>query len=73
MKITVVHKKELNAISFPKLMSSRVGKQIVLFNESQKGTVLSSDCRQYGYYSDCWNMDEFKDFEGRITLENSEL
>jgi hypothetical protein len=47
---------------------------IVLFYADNMGTVLRSPGRDFlpsvGYYSTKWNMGDFQEFNGTITLEN---
>jgi len=68
MKSTIdVDKKEVK--EFPKLMRSE--DLIVLMEESCHGTALTDTLMiSIGEYRKSWNMNSFKDFDGKVTLEN---
>jgi len=55
-------------IEYPCLMISEYG-TIVLFRERSCGVALSSHF-QIGYNSDTWIDEDFKPFNGEITLSN---
>lgn len=58
--------------SFPKIMIGTNG-TIVLFSEYGVGTVLNTNkYHDTGYYFTDWQMDQFKDFDNQITLENEQ-
>ncbi len=54
---------------YPKLMVADEG-LIVLFLEAEEGTVIQSDNYQCGYYAEDWEMSDFTDFNGTVTLSN---
>ena len=55
---------------YPKLMVAGGG-LIVLFCGDEHGAVIEpNDIWECGYYSRDWNMDEFTDFNGTVTLSN---
>jgi len=43
---------------------------IVLFVDEDKGTILGNDDYEIGKYAINWNMSEFMQFEGSVTLKN---
>lgn len=58
---------------YPRLMECVVGGDkgtVVLFYGPNKGTVVSGDGSPIGYFSSAWNMLNFVEFHGTITLEN---
>jgi hypothetical protein len=56
---------------FPKLMKANEG-FIVLFNRPEVGTVVCAHSTwEIGYRSNCFPMEQFTDFNGSITLQNS--
>ena len=58
--------------NFPKLMAGKPS-LIVLFLSHGCGTVIGSDnALEFGRYNAFWDMQEFTDFEGSITLSNGE-
>ena len=60
-------------LNFPKLMESVNSSTVVLFTSPSYGTVVNSGTEglyELGYISTNWEMSEFKDYEGRIILEN---
>jgi|GEM_PF-3979640 len=57
-------------VNFPKLMVSP-NELIVLMISSRHGTVMNEvDSRRIGEFSDEWNMDRFKDYNGEVKLKN---
>lgn len=70
MKTTIKeHKQEK---PFPKLMVSDTG-VIVLFSDEINGVVIYDDTASFvigEHNTNFWDMYEFKDFHGTITLEN---
>lgn len=76
MKITIDEKKKSDEITFPRLMTYKNSKTIVLvFQKSNnicKGVCLSKDEKEQiaiGECYDVWNP-EMIPFDGKITLEN---
>ena len=71
MKVTA-NKAEVKEIQFPKLMISEDG-NIVLFTELYVGTLVKGEAGMniVGDHYDGWNMVNFHDYTGTITLENS--
>ena len=71
MKVTVENAEEKEPLKFPCLMISNNSK-VVLFQSEKIGTLIGSDLshKPYGYYSRDWDMNEFKPFNGTITLQN---
>jgi hypothetical protein len=61
------------AKSFPKLMTASDG-LIVLFIREKSGTVIQDETQsedwKIGEYSERFDMSQFKDYEGEITLRN---
>lgn len=73
MKSIVKAEKEVKNIPFPKLMKSTINEAIVLFYKDGEGIVVSnSNDGEYrlGYLSSTWIMQNFRDFNGSITLQN---
>jgi hypothetical protein len=56
--------------SFPKLMQSIDTSDVVLFTKNEIGIVIVSFFHNVGYYSECWNMKRFTDYNGTVTLKN---
>ncbi len=58
--------------TFPKLMVSKMSNAVVFFYDDFKGIVVSDARNEYGigHHSTDWIMDNFKDFNGSITLSN---
>ena len=54
-------------LSFPKLMICRGDDTVVYFTKPCVG--LSLTIPDVGVYENCYDMDLFEDFKGRITLE----
>ena len=70
IKVTVGEQKPQSQKPFPKLMKS--DDIIVLFYEASKGTVLSeNDVWSLGHHSTSWDIEQFSDYEGTITLKNA--
>ena len=72
--IKVEAKEALKNDKFPLLMISRESGNVVLFTKNGYGTILMATTKekehQLGYFSNCWNMDYFRPFNGEITLTN---
>lgn len=71
---TIVEDKGISA--FPKLMISHTGCVILATAADQStkcitGTVVKSSYHKYGVYLTTWDMKQFKDFYGSITLQNT--
>jgi hypothetical protein len=56
--------------SFPKLMQSNDTSDVVLFTKNEIGVVIGNGFRHVGYYSECWTMNRFTDYNGTVTLSN---
>lgn len=58
--------------TYPKLMVSSVG-TVVLFERPTQGTVVGSSTKhiKVGEHSSNWDMSNFTDYSGSVTLENS--
>lgn len=71
MKINIEEKESNEELEFPCLMEGSYN-TIVLFRSLKKGTVIISDEIHYstGSYHDHWDINKFKKFTGKITLEN---
>ena len=69
---TKVTETKPNRINYPSLMISNYDGIIVLMTGTEKGTVLnpSTSIKKIGYTGEGWIMDNFRDFEGEITLSN---
>jgi hypothetical protein len=70
MKSIITEKKEKE--EYPKLMVSSIGR-IVLFTSYKKGVLVDPNevlTDDIGCYSNCWAMDDFKPFNGTVTLSN---
>tara|TARA_R110000765_G_scaffold292668_1_gene388225 strand:+ start:293 stop:517 length:225 start_codon:yes stop_codon:yes gene_type:complete len=66
---------KVEVVEFPKLMMSNDLKIIVLFKDSTSGTIVYSNASDVsthvlGYASLNWCEEEFKDYEGTLTLQN---
>ena len=70
MKVEVIEKEEKKEeFIYPFIGCSRI--RTVLFCSSSKGTILkSTDPFEVGQYVDDWKMDQFKQLEGKVILEN---
>lgn len=64
----VTQEPEKPNIPYPKLMKSKVSPTVVLFTEEHIGIVLISGLFNVGHFSDDWNMGQFKDYEGELSL-----
>jgi hypothetical protein len=72
MKVKVIESKAKEERPYPKLMESYNGTIVLMYREGE-GTVLnkgSITMREVCEYIDCWEMDGFKDFEGKLELTN---
>ena len=61
--------------TFPCLMTTAYGKVVLMESADSYfgiGTVIVSDCHDQpvGYFSDCWAINDFKPFNGEVTLKN---
>lgn len=69
-------KESNNNVKFPKLMIREDEDLIVLFCEDGIGTVVSylekSTYWEVGEQYNSWEMDDFKDYSGDVTLKNKE-
>lgn len=67
----VVNEIEKKETDFPKLMKADSG-DVVFFDTLESGVLVSSIRmgEDIGYYSTCWDMSEFQDFHGTVTLSN---
>ena len=64
---------ERKPLDFPKLMESDDSLLVLLFTSPSYGTVVNSgneSLYELGYIATDWDMLEFRDFEGKIILEN---
>jgi hypothetical protein len=68
MKVTVKQTPRKD-IPYPKLMTAKEG-LIVLMIKPKCGVVIAASSYSIGYYSDAWNMNCFRDFEGSVELQN---
>ena len=58
---------------FPKLMINQGGNLIVLMTSVDIGTVLlSNKTYRMGYHSETWNTSTFSDYDGAVTLSNTQ-
>ena len=64
-----VKKDTIKPIEYPCLMINQ-DDVIVLFRNRSKGTIVSSDNFQIGSFFADWDMNDFKPFNGEITLSN---
>jgi len=72
MKTEVIYNDEKQKNPFPKLMIAKTG-AIVFFAKPKVGQCLLQDesgNNKIGEVFNGWNMSVFKDFDGKITLEN---
>ena len=71
MSVKVSAKEEVvKVINYPKLMVDE-DDMIVLFDEYQEGFVVRTKSGyNLCYYSNAWDMQEFTDYNGEITLKN---
>jgi hypothetical protein len=67
-----VELKKREDIQYPVIMIGKLTGVVVLFIEDRVGYVLHTgeSGNSCGYYSDGWLQNEFKKFEGEITLSN---
>jgi hypothetical protein len=68
-------KKKKKKLPFPKLMIGRHGREIVHFSAQGKGTVVyvtEESTTSLHYTGTCWDMSHFKDFKGKLTLQNEQ-
>jgi hypothetical protein len=70
MKIEVNNKEQNTEIEFPCLMISDDSECIVLMHKEEIGIALKHENQEIGYFSNNWDMSEFKPFKGTITLSN---
>ena len=60
--------------TFPRIMWVPEDGTVVLFHDEGQGSVLKAgsgpNALGVGKYCDLWNMDDFKDYEGTITLSH---
>jgi hypothetical protein len=71
MKITLNPKSDILTSPYPKLMQGETG-VVVLFSSKGTGFVVSTpNTYKVGYYSAEWYSAGFKDYTGKVTLENS--
>jgi hypothetical protein len=67
-------KSQLNEMverKYPCLLINRTDKLIVLFTKKSTGTVVvGNNYHTLGYTLDCWRDENFKLFEGEVTLSN---
>ncbi len=62
---------EQKSLSYPKLMVHKSYGYIVLFNADHHGTLISCEFEsEIGTYSGPFDMDNFNDFHGEVTLSN---
>ena len=71
MSVKVSFSKEIiKSIDFPKLMIDEED-LIVLFDEYKEGFVVRAKLGYaLGYHSDSWDMQDFTDYDGEVTLKN---
>ncbi len=72
MKVTVKNSDAVEEKPFPKLMVSRKYGLIVFFSKPKYGTCIYADLTEDrpGDLSAVWDMNQFTDFHGTVTLEN---
>ena len=70
MKVTATEG-EKRELDYPKLMISKTSGDIVLFTEKLKGTVVKGGQSSLGNHCNNWFEENFEDYTGKITLENS--
>jgi|TARA_R110000822_G_scaffold38055_1_gene105960 acetone carboxylase gamma subunit len=72
MKITVNPEVTTKETPYPKLMISTVSGSIFLMVNPSEGTILkASSGTSVGDYVKNWAFNNFKDYKGTITLENT--
>ena len=65
-------------IKFPLLMETdnKLGKLIVLFRSPTHGVIVYDDdpdiTSGVGYFSGAWDIGEFREYHGKVTLSNEE-
>ncbi len=67
MKVTV---REKNAVKEYPYIGITLENTVVLFTIFKTGVCLSSNAWSVGKYSDTWQEENFKPFEGEIVLSN---
>jgi ribosome-associated toxin RatA of RatAB toxin-antitoxin module len=70
MKLEVNNKEQNAEIKYPCLMISDNYECIVLMQKEETGIALKHENQEMGYFSNMWDMSEFKPFNGTITLSN---
>ena len=71
MKSIIKHAKKKPAITYPCLMIGTRNGSVVLFTERDTGICVHAEGADVlGEYSPNWDMDNFKLFNGTITLSN---
>lgn len=70
MKVNFTDHEVKKIVPYPKLMISKDGDMIVLFARKNHGTVLWDEEVEPGEHSTVWDMDQFEDYNGTITLSN---
>tara|TARA_R110002073_G_scaffold27337_1_gene88365 strand:+ start:2913 stop:3143 length:231 start_codon:yes stop_codon:yes gene_type:complete len=69
-------KKEVVELDFPRLMVSTDNKLVILFTDTHKGTPVGAfgepklSIHELGYRSLHWDMTEFKEYDGIVSLQN---
>ena len=71
IKVTVGEQKPQNKDEFPKLMISDNGR-IVCFVSSSSGFLLNEIDGDSPHYSNIWQIENFTDYNGSITLQNEQ-
>ena len=70
VKVSLSGETKVLAKSFPKLMIDE-DDIIVLFSSNSEGVIIQGNkYYTFGWYSKAWFMDNFKDYNGEVTLKN---
>tara|TARA_R110000772_G_C12955074_1_gene402693 strand:- start:163 stop:390 length:228 start_codon:yes stop_codon:yes gene_type:complete len=66
--------KVFTVVGFPKIMIEEKG-LIVLFEKHSTGTVIQGKAYglNTGYHSTIWDMTNFEDYDGEVTLKNKKI
>ena len=63
----------VDLIDYPKLMKHQTSGSVVLFHKAGTGIIVASNSKNpTGLYDRTWNMSNFEDFKGTVTLKNCE-
>jgi hypothetical protein len=72
IEVKIKSKQQIKEFLYPKLMISTLDQTIVLMEKPSEGVIIKNGCKtnKLGHYSTNWDMYNFIDFKGSITLQN---